>query len=90
MDQSLATQYAPCPKCNATTAEKMSFTWRGGVIGPKVLSHVKCGSCSAQYNGKSGKDNTTGIIIYSVVVGAIVLGLLVVVVAIAIMAMTMG
>jgi hypothetical protein len=53
----------------------MSFTWWGGVIGPKVLTHVKCPQCGHAYNGKTGRDNTNGIIIYSVVVGIIAFGL---------------
>lgn len=67
--------FAPCPKCNSANAEQMSFTWWGGILGPKILSHVKCRSCGATYNGKTGKDNTTNIIIYSIVVGLIVFGL---------------
>lgn len=65
-------KFAPCPKCNTANAEQMSFTWWGGLIGPKILTHVKCNNCSATYNGKTGKDNTTNIIIYSVVVGLII------------------
>lgn len=65
------TNYAPCPKCGGTASERMNFTWWGGVIGPKVLTHVKCPQCRTTYNGKSGKDNTTNIVIYSVVVGLI-------------------
>lgn len=53
----------------------MSFTWWGGVIGPKVLTHVKCPQCGHAYNGKTGRDNTNGIIIYSVAVGIIAFGL---------------
>ena len=53
----------------------MSFTWWGGVIGPKVLTHVKCLRCGHAYNGKTGRDNTTGIVIYSVIVGVIAFGL---------------
>jgi hypothetical protein len=53
----------------------MSFTWWGGVIGPKVLTHVKCPRCGHAYNGKTGRDNTTGIVIYSVVVAVIAFGL---------------
>lgn len=56
----------------------MSFTWWGGLIGPKLLTHVKCRACGHAYNGKSGKDTTTNIIIYSVVVGVLALGLVVV------------
>lgn len=47
----------------------------GRALGPKILTHVKCGGCGRNYNGKTGKDNKTGIIIYSLVVGMIVLGL---------------
>ena len=64
--------YKPCPECGSQSAEKMSFTWWGGIIGPKVLSHVKCGDCGQQYNGKTGRDNTTGIVIYSIVVLAVI------------------
>jgi hypothetical protein len=75
------TQYAPCPKCNSIGAERLSFTWWGGIIGPRVLTHVKCPGCGYAYNGKSGKDNTTGIVIYSVIVGIVVLGFVVVLIA---------
>jgi transposase-like protein len=65
--------FAPCPQCHNTTAQRLNFTWWGGVLGPKLLSHVKCQSCGKTYNGKTGKDNTTNIIIYSVIVGGICL-----------------
>lgn len=68
-----AGQYAPCPKCQRPDPEKVGFTWWGGVIGPRMLSHVKCRWCGTQYNGKTGQSNTTGIIIYSVVIFAIAL-----------------
>ena len=48
------------------------------MLGPKLLSHVKCGSCGKGYNGKTGADNTTKIIIYSIVVGLFCIGLVVV------------
>lgn len=69
-------QYAPCPKCRQAVAQKVSFTWWGGILGPKLLSHVKCGACGTGYNGKTGKDNTTGIVIYSIVAAVIALFLL--------------
>jgi rubredoxin len=71
------TNYVPCPKCGAA-AEKLKFTWWGGVLGPRILTHVRCTGCGYKYNGKSGKDNNNGIIIYSVIVGLLVLGLVVV------------
>ncbi|HEX8248016.1 MAG TPA: hypothetical protein VF599_07580 [Pyrinomonadaceae bacterium] len=72
MQNQLQNQYAPCPKCRQSLAQKVSFTWWGGILGPKLLSHVKCGACGIGYNGKSGKDNTTNIIIYSIVALVIV------------------
>ena len=66
-------QFAPCPKCGQANAKQLSFTWWGGLLGPKILTHVKCESCNAKYNGKTGKDNTVGIIIYTLVVGFFVL-----------------
>ncbi len=72
------TNYAPCPQCGGVNAQKLRFTWWGGVLGPKILTHVKCQECGKAYNGKTGKENTTGIIIYSIVVAILALGLVVV------------
>ncbi len=72
------TNYAPCPFCGVANAEKVKFTWWGGLLGPKILSVVKCLSCGKSYNGKTGKDNTTNIVIYSVIVGLVVLAFVVV------------
>lgn len=70
-----AGQYAACPKCQRPDPEKVGFTWWGGVLGPRMLSHVKCRWCGTQYNGKTGKSNTTGIVIYSVVLFVIALAI---------------
>lgn len=59
-------QFAPCPQCGGQAAEQMKFTWWGGVLGPKLLTRVKCPSCNAKYNGKTGTDNIKHIVIYSV------------------------
>ena len=67
--------YAACPQCGGTNAEKVKFTWWGGLLGPKILKHVKCAGCGKKYNGKTGQDNTTGIVIYSIVVGVLAPGL---------------
>lgn len=64
--------YAACPQCGASGAEMVKFSWWGGVIGPKLLTHVKCPGCGKKYNGKSGKENTTGIVIYSAIVAILV------------------
>jgi hypothetical protein len=69
-----AGQYVACPRCQRPDPEKVGFTWWGGAIGPRLLSHVKCRWCGLQYNGKTGQSNTTGIVIYSVVLFLIGLG----------------
>ena len=65
-------QFAPCPKCRNANAQQLSFTWWGGVLGPKLFTHVKCQTCGAKYNGKTGRNNTTNIVIYFAIVGIIV------------------
>jgi hypothetical protein len=67
-NQAGASRYMPCPRCRMPEPQPVKFTWWGGVLGPKMLSHVKCGQCGMAYNGKSGQSNTKGIVIYSVVV----------------------
>ena len=69
------TEYKPCPKCSSSRAKRISFTWWGGVLGPRMFTHVQCEDCGAAYNGKTGKSNTTAIIIYSIVVGGLAVGL---------------
>jgi rubredoxin len=71
-----AQQYAACPKCGITNAKKVRYTWWGGLLGPAILSQVKCESCGTSYNAKTGKDNTTGIIIYNVAAFVIVCAVL--------------
>lgn len=73
----MADSYSPCPKCGAENAKALNFTWWGGALGPKLLNHVKCLDCGNKYNGKSGKDNTTNIAIYFVVVGVVAFVLMV-------------
>ena len=67
----MAANHVACPKCGTADPKTLNFTWWGGALGPKLLTHVKCVGCGYKYNGKSGKDNTTGIAIYFVVVGAV-------------------
>ena len=64
-------QFAPCPTCQRPDAEQMKFTWWGGLLGPRLLTHVKCKGCGTAYNGKTGQSNTTNIVIYSVVLAVI-------------------
>lgn len=67
----METNYAPCPGCGASNAEVVKSTWWGGVLGPKLLSHVKCQTCGKAFNGKTGKENTLGIIVYFAVIGSV-------------------
>lgn len=67
-------EFAPCPQCSRTTATPVKFTWWGGALGPRMLHHVKCDSCGTMYNGKTGKSNSQGIMMYFVVTLAIFAG----------------
>lgn len=61
-----------CPKCGSPFTEPVKFTWWGGLLGPKLLHHTKCSECKYRFNSKTRQSNTTGIIIYSVVIFVIV------------------
>ena len=67
----MAENYVPCPKCGTADSKLLKFTWWGGALGPKMLTHVKCQNCGNKYNGKTGGDNTAGVAIYMVVAGVI-------------------
>lgn len=66
---------AGCPQCGNTHVTPVSFTWWGGVLGPKMFSHVKCATCGATFNGKTGRSNNTAIAIYIAVVLVIALAI---------------
>jgi len=62
-----------CPRCRLDVEPRpVGFTWWGGLVGPRLLSHVECPSCGARFNGKSGQDNTSGIVLYCLILGALV------------------
>jgi transposase-like protein len=68
-------EYAPCPQCSSSKATKVGFTWWGGLVGPRLLTHVKCQDCGTTYNGKTGRSNTGAIIVYTLVLLAILTAL---------------
>ena len=69
-------KFADCPHCGCPGfADRISFTWWGGVVGPAMFTHVRCRECGSCYNGKTGSDNTTAIVIYTVV--GVVIGLVI-------------
>src|SRR5229473_2099811 len=40
--------YADCPNCSSPGhADKISFTWWGGLVGPAIFNHVRCRECGA-------------------------------------------
>jgi transposase-like protein len=61
-----------CPKCKGTNVHRPGFTWWGGAIGPRLLSHAVCRGCGFGFNWKTGRSNTNGIIIYTVVILVVV------------------
>jgi uncharacterized protein (DUF983 family) len=60
-------QFAPCPTCGQSRATRVGYTFWGGFIGPKLLTHVKCAQCGTTYNGKTGRSNATAITLYMVI-----------------------
>ena len=65
--------FVACPRCRGMFVSKVGFTWWGGVLGPKLLSAVRCGQCGNEYNGKTGASLGKGITIYLVVTCVIAL-----------------
>ncbi|HUJ61914.1 MAG TPA: hypothetical protein VLX92_25590 [Kofleriaceae bacterium] len=68
-----ATAGPVCPRCQNVGATKPGFTWWGGVLGPKIIDHVKCNRCGHSFNPSTGKPITGAIVIYSVIVGVLAL-----------------
>lgn len=66
-----------CPQCQSQNVHKPSFTWWGGLLGPKLLNHHVCNGCGLGFNGTTGKSNATAIGIYLAV--GVGLGILLVV-----------
>lgn len=62
-----------CPRCRGANVYKPSFTWWGGIVGPKILNHAICRGCNFGFNAKTGKSNTTGIAIYYAVIFGILI-----------------
>jgi len=65
-------QIAACPNCGSRDAKKISYTWWGGALGPRLANLVKCNSCGTEYNSKTGKSNRQFVIIYMIVSALVV------------------
>ena len=63
-----ANQSAPCFRCGSTYARKVDFTWWGGLLGPKMLNHVRCVQCGQAFNAKTGRSNLAAIVLYQAIV----------------------
>lgn len=62
-----------CPRCQGVNVHKPTFTWWGGILGPKLFNHAVCNGCGFGFNAKTGKSNTNNIIIYyGVIIGIFV------------------
>jgi hypothetical protein len=57
-------EFQPCPKCQASDAKSVGFTWWGGVLGPKLLNLVQCNQCGEEFNGRTGASTQKAIRIY--------------------------
>ncbi|MBK8257299.1 MAG: hypothetical protein IPK82_32075 [Polyangiaceae bacterium] len=66
-----------CPQCGSTNVHQPSFTWWGGVLGPKLFDHWVCRSCGFGYNGSTGLSNRGKIIAYFVILNALVLAVVI-------------
>ena len=53
-----------CPRCQSPNVKRPTYTWWGGMLGPKLFSHAVCSSCGFGFNYKTGKSNATAIGIY--------------------------
>ena len=63
-----------CPICRSEDDFRVpTFTWWGGAIGHRIISHVYCNQCNSGFNSKTGKNNTMNIILYQVGVTVILL-----------------
>jgi hypothetical protein len=60
----LATSGDACPRCRSTDVHRPTFTWWGGLLGPRLFKHAICRGCGLGFNWKTGKSNATAIGVY--------------------------
>jgi hypothetical protein len=58
---------AACPGCGAEDARSVSFTWWGGVLGPRLFHMVRCNACNSAYDSQTGGTLRRKILVYQVV-----------------------
>jgi hypothetical protein len=67
-----------CPQCSSTDVYRPTFTWWGGLLGPKLFNHTICRACGLGFNWKTGKSNATAIGIYfgiGIAIGIVIVAL---------------
>ncbi len=69
-------RYKPCPRCGATGAERVVFTFWGSFYGPALLSHVRCPDCGYAYNGRTGRSNLIWAIVFVTVPLVLILAII--------------
>lgn len=47
--------YVPCPACGSNDGKKLMYTSQGGILWTPFLNFIKCRSCGARFNGKTGQ-----------------------------------
>ena len=48
----------PCPRCRQVGANIRTWSWWGGLIGPKIMKHATCMFCQQDFNYQTGKPIT--------------------------------
>ena len=56
-----------CPRCRSVDVYAPSFTWWGGMLGPRMFNHRICRACKFGFNAKTRKSNSTAIAIYTLI-----------------------
>jgi hypothetical protein len=64
-----------CSRCQSPNVNRPTYTWWGGLLGPKLLNHAVCSACGFGFNYKTGKSNGPAIGIYLAVTVVIALAL---------------
>jgi hypothetical protein len=52
-----------------------SFTWWGGLLGPRLFKHTICRACGFGFNRETGKSNGGKIAAYTIVAILVCVGL---------------
>jgi hypothetical protein len=75
-DEDAPIRYKPCPRCGATGAERVLFTFWGSFYGPALFSHVRCPDCGYAYNGRTGRSNLVPAVVFVTVPLVLILAII--------------